>query len=272
MAGATAFFTTFALPPIVFILAQLFGIFIGRREMGRGLLEGISNTLGSEGASQVRQVIRSIRGFDNSWYVILIGFIFLLFVATSLFTVIKNSLDDIWQIGVKDHPGLWYVLRNRMISLGVIMLAGLLFLAELLFESLEVLGGKYVEAAWKGGGGYFESVTSEVIGVLIVAFWFVLLFRFLADGRPAWKAAMTGGLFTAILFTGGKLLLRTVLVNSDISNLYGASGSFVLVLLFVFYSSFILYYGACFILVYSKKKGWPINPVSKAYNYRLREV
>src|SRR5204862_8359437 len=77
MAGATAFFTTFALPPIIFILAQLFGLFIGHRDMGRGLVENVSNTLGKGGAEQVRQVLRSIHGFSNSWYVLVFGFIFL---------------------------------------------------------------------------------------------------------------------------------------------------------------------------------------------------
>src|SRR6186997_2952669 len=98
MAGATAFFTTFALPPIVFILSQLFGLFIGRSNMGSGLIENISNTVGKEGAEQVRQVVRSIRGFDNSWYVIVLGFLFLVFVATTLFAGIKNSLDQLWNI------------------------------------------------------------------------------------------------------------------------------------------------------------------------------
>ncbi len=272
MAGATAFFTTFALPPIVFILAQLFGLFIGRRNMGSGLLNSISNTLGEEGAGQVRQVIRSIRGFSDSWYVIGIGFIFLVFVATTLFSVIKNSLDDIWQISVKEHPGFLFAISIRLRSFAVILLAGLLFMAELLFESLEAIGGTYVDAIWQGGGMYFKSITSEIVSVLIVAAWFSLLFRFLGDGRPSWKAAGAGGLLTAVLFTAGKLLLRTLLVNSDISKLYGASGSFVLVLLFVFYSSFILYFGACFISVYSGKKHWPITPTTRAYNYRIKKV
>src|SRR5689334_13717946 len=93
MAGATAFFTTFALPPIVFILAVIFGFFIGRRTVGRGLLEHISNTVGEQGAQQVREVIRSIRGFGSSWYIIVFGSLFLVFVATTLFSVIKNSLN-----------------------------------------------------------------------------------------------------------------------------------------------------------------------------------
>lgn len=272
MAGATAFFTTFALPPIVFILAQLFGLLIGQGNMGRGLLQSISNTLGNEGTEQVRGVIRSIRGFNDSWYVIVIGSVFLVFVATSLFSVIKNSLDQIWQVSVSEHPGFLFALSIRLRSFAVILLVGILFLAELLFESLEATGGNYVEAIWKGGGRYFNSITSEIVSVLIVATWFTMLFRFLADARPSWKAAVSGGLLTAILFTGGKLLLRTLLVNSDISKLYGASGSFVLVLLFVFYSSFILYYGACFIAIYSGKKQWPIIPTTHAYNYSIKKM
>src|SRR6187401_1315184 len=138
MAGATAFFTTFALPPIVFILAQLFGLFIGQRNMGRALIENISDTLGKDGAEQVRQVIRSIRGFNDSWYILVFGFIFLVFIATTLFSVIKNSLDQIWKISVKENAGLLFMLSVRARSFAVILLAGILFFADLLLESLQV--------------------------------------------------------------------------------------------------------------------------------------
>jgi membrane protein len=272
MAGATAFFTTFALPPIVFILAQLFGLFIDRRIIGRGLLERISNTLGKDGAEQVRQVIRSIRGFSNSWYVIVFGFIFLVFVATTLFTIIKNSINQIWQIGVKERPGLLFNLRMRMRSFVVIMLIGILFFADLLFDSLGTMARNYINEIWKDGGIYFKSVLNEIVGVIIVSAWFILLFRFLADGKPLWKASFVGGLLTGILFTAGRLLLRFLLVDSNVSHLYGSSASFVLVLLFVFYSSFILYYGACFIIVYSQNKNWLIRLNRKTYNYKIEEI
>jgi len=272
MAGATAFFSTFALPPIIFILAQLFGLFIDKQVIGRGLLERISNILGTEGAGQVRQVIRSIRGFSNDWYVIVFGFIFLVFVATTLFAVIKNSLNQIWLIGVKEHPGLLFRLSMRIKSFAVIMLIGILFFADLVFDSLGSIARNYVDEIWKGGGIYFKSILNEIVSVLIVAAWFVLLFRFLADGKPSWRASFIGGLVTGILFTAGRLLLRFLLVGSNISHLYGSSASVVLVLLFVFYSSFILYYGACFIKVYSKNKQWSIRLSSKAYDYRIEEI
>jgi membrane protein len=272
MAGATAFFSTFALPPIIFILAQLFGLFIDRQVIGRGLLEHLSNILGAEGAGQVRQVIGSIRGFSNDWYVIVFGFIFLVFVATTLFTVIKNSLNQIWLIGVKEHPGFLFSLSMRMKSFAVIMLIGILFFADLVFDSLGTIARNYIDEIWKGGGIYFKSVLNEIVSVCVVAAWFILLFRFLADGKPSWAASLIGGLVTGILFTAGRLLLRFLLVDSNISHLYGSSASIVLVLLFVFYSSFILYYGACFITVYSTNKQWPIRLGSKAYNYKIEEI
>ncbi|HET6765961.1 MAG TPA: YihY/virulence factor BrkB family protein [Chitinophagaceae bacterium] len=272
MAGATAFFTTFALPPIVFILSQLFGLFIGRVNMGRGLIKNISNTLGEEGADQVKQVVRSISGFSDSWYVIVFGFLFLVFVATTLFSEIKNSLDQLWQITVKENPGLLFVLSARARSFAVILLTGILFFADLFLESLKVIAGKYVDEIWPWGSWYFQSAVSQIASVIIVAAWFILLFRFLADGKPTWKASLVGGLLTGILFIAGKLLLRFLLVGSNIGSLYGTAGSFVLVLLFVFYSSFILYYGASFIAVYSEKKEWPIIPGINAYKYKIKKM
>jgi membrane protein len=264
IAGATAFFTTFALPPIVFILAQLFGLFIGPRNMGRGLLEKISDTLGPDGADQVRQVLRGIRGFGDSWYVIVLGFLFLFFVTTTLFNVIRGSVNQLWQIRVKERPGLLFDLSSRLRSFAVILLLGILFFASLLFESMEIIAGNYLETQFRGTGIFFTSILGKIGGVIIVAAWFSMLFHFLADGRPSWKASFIGGLLTGILFTAGKMLLRVLLVDSNIGNLYGAAGSLVLILLFVFYSSFILYYGVCFIAVYSAKKDWPIQPKNKA--------
>ncbi|MEJ7610863.1 MAG: YihY/virulence factor BrkB family protein [Ferruginibacter sp.] len=265
MAGATAFFTTFAMPPIVFILAQLFGLVIGSREMGRGLIENIGNNLGNEGAQQVRQVIRSILGFSHKWYVIVPGFVFLFFIATTLFIVIKSSLDQIWRVTIKDKPGILFNIGERLKSFAVILLTGILFFANLIFKSLETFSGKYVDNIFNGGSFIFKIIFSEITSVIIVSAWFVILFRFLADTRPGWKPAIIGGIFTAVLFTGGRFLLKMLLINSNIGILYGPSGSMVLVLLFVFYTSFIMYYGACFIAVYSDKAGLILRPDKNAY-------
>ncbi len=265
MAGATAFFTTFALPPIVFILAQLFGLFIGPKNVGRGLIENIGNNLGKDGAELVRGVIRSILDFSTNPYVIVPGFLFLVFVATTLFLVIKNSLHDIWHVEIKDHPGFRFNIMTRLRSFAIILLVGLLFFANLFFKSIQGFAGDFVQEVFGGGSMVFKIVFSEITSVVIVSAWFIMLFRFLADARPPWKAVLIGGLLTGMLFTGGRFLLKTLLVDGNVGQLYGASGSMVLVLLFVFYTSFIMYYGACFVAVYAAQKGWELHAKHKAY-------
>lgn len=272
MAGATAFFTTFALPPILFIFIQLFGFFIDRRMIGTELIKRLTNILGKAGAAQVRQVLRSIRGFSDNWYIIILGVLFLIFVATTLFSVIKNSLNQIWKIRAKESPGIFFFMNIRARSLAIILLAGLLFLGDILTESMEIALGNYIDALWPGGGAYFKTAMNEIVGAFIVSIWFIVLFRYLADGRPRWKIAIIGGIITGILFTLGKLLLRFLIIHSNVNLLYGTSGSIVLILLFVFYSSFILYYGACFVELLSEKMEQPIHPLDKAYRYRLQEV
>ena len=260
LAGATAFFTTFALPPIIFILAQLFGLLTGPRMIGRGLLDSLGKSLGEQGAQQIREVIRSISGFSESYYVIIPGFIFLMFVSTTLFAVIRHSFEQIWQIGGKAKRSFAAGLSSRLKSFAVILLVGILFFAELLLRSIETLSGVYVEKIF-GGSIYFRIVFSELAAALIVSTWFIILFRFLTHGRPRWKASIIGGLLTGILFIGGRVILKALLVKGNVGMLYGPSGSLVLVLLFVFYTSFILYFGACFIKVYSDRKGWPMEKI-----------
>ena len=144
LAGATAFFTTFALPPIVFILAQLFGLLTGPKMIGSGLLENLGKSLGEQGAQQIREVIRSIRGFSESYYVIIPGFIFLLFVSTTLFAVIRHSFEQIWAINAKIKRSFAAGLGSRLKSFAVILLVGILFFAELLLRSIETFSGLYV--------------------------------------------------------------------------------------------------------------------------------
>jgi membrane protein len=180
-------------------------------------------------------------------------------------------MNQLWQISIQERPGLLFIVSIRLRSFAVILLVGILFFADLLFESFDIIAGNYLETIFQGVGVYFKSIMSKIGSVIIVAAWFSMLFHFLADGRPAWKASMIGGLLTGILFTAGRFLLRILLVDSNIGNIYGAAGSFVLILLFVFYSSFILYYGTCFIAVYSLKKQWPIWPNDKAFSNKQRQ-
>jgi membrane protein len=272
MAGATAFFTTFALPPILIIIFQLFGLFVNKRAVGLEIMEILTNTLGVDGAAQIRQTTRGFRMLAKNWYMAVAGFLFLLFVATTLFSVIKNSFNEIWNIRAKEKPGFTFFIRLRARSAGLILLSGILLITGMLIDALELLAGKYIDNMVEGGGRFFQGALDEIVGVIIVTIWFIVLFRYIANGRPSGKACVVGGLVTGILFSAGKTLLAMLMRNSNVSEIYGTGGSIVLILLFVFYSSMILYFGAAFVKVYSTYIGKPIKPKKMAYRYLLQET
>ena len=272
LAGATAFFTTFALPPIFIILFQLFSLFLNKRLVATEMMQILTDTLGKASALQIRQTTRGFRTLASNWFLTAGGFLFLVFVSTTLFSVIKNSLNDIWDIGVKDKPGILFKLKLRARSLFIIIVAGLLFLASIFLDGFQILSGQYLAKIWPTAGPYFKSALNEIVSTIVITFWFIILFRYQADGRPSWKVSIVGGLMTGVLFSIGKSLLSYFIRHSNISTLYGASGSIVLILLFVFYSAFILYFGAGFIKVYAESIGQPIKLVHKSYRYQLKKI
>ena len=273
LAGATAFFTTFALPPILLILTQLFGFFVNPDHLSSRLIQDLNAIVGQEGAAQVKYTIENLKeiSLEQEWYFSVIGFVFLLVVATTLFHVVQVSLDEIWKIKVQERPGLRFRLKLRARSLVIILLAGVLFIVGLLLEGLKTKLGGYLILLFPDYSVFVRHLFHELFFVALVTIWFGILFRFLTDGRPKWKLALLGGLFTGILFTGGKLLLRWLLSLSNIGTMYGAAGSIVLIMLFVFYSSFIFYYGGSFVKVLSDTYDKPIRPIKKAFMYEVQE-
>ncbi len=272
LAGATAFFANFAIPPILLILIRLFGFFMDRRILATRMFERLANILDDSSTGQIRNTLRNIRGIDHQWYATLISFVFFLFVATTLFTVIKNSMDQIFSIGKKAHVGFMFTMKLRARSMVIILLAGILFLLGFLTDAIQGFIGAYINTASPTFGKFFISILNQLLFVAIVMIWFTVLFRFLTNGRPTWMSSLHGGLLTAILFTIGKYILRILLPLSGIGDVYGTSGSIVLIMLFVFYSSFIFYFGACYVKVLSDDKETPIRPIKGAYNYEIKEV
>lgn len=271
MAGATAFFTSFALPPIIVLLFQLFRIFFSGRLIGTQLGKVLSGTLGQQGSDQLRSTARGFRNLAQNWYMALIGLVFLIFVATTLFKVIRNSLHDIWDIGLK-KTGFLFDLKVRGRSLAIILMAGILFLAASIIDVVRVVAEEYIGKIWQTGSVFITIAFNEIASILVTTIWFIVLFRYLANARPSWRVATVGGILTGVLFYIGRTVLSSVMTNSNAGVIYGAGTAIVLILLFVFYSSFILYFGASFIKEYSLYINDPIVPSRKAYHFSLEKT
>jgi membrane protein len=272
LAGATAFFTSFALPAILIILIQIFGPLVSRKEMSRQLIQNLGDVIGENTATELHQTLRNVHNLPGNWLFATGLFLFLLFVATTLFKVIRDSLNQLWDIRIEAHAGIAFTLKERGKGVAAILVGGLLFLGVFLAESLLTLLRQYFNEQFQAEGLWFIGILKEFISFIISAAWFMVLFKFLPDARPSWKVAMTGGFFTGILFTLGKLLLQWLLTYSNMQTIYGASTSIVLLLLFVFYSSFIFYYGACFTKVWAEAHDLSIRPGKHALKYEMKSL
>lgn len=271
MAAATAFFTIFALPPILVIITQVLG-WIVNDQMIREVFKSLSTVIGRSSTIQITDTLKAIREMASNEYITIIGMAILIFVATNLFKIIKDSINQVWKIKMVAKQHFKGTMRSRWQALIIIILTGFLFLISILMEGMQTYLKDIVEELLPWLVDFLNSAFSHIFSIIIVTAWFVIIFRYLPDGLPSWKVAIAGAFFTSILFNIGKFLLRVLLLQSNIDNLYGASAAIVLLLLFVFYSSLILYFGASFTQAWSEYKGTPIHPKPGAVRYKWAEI
>ncbi len=265
--ASTAFFATFAIPAILVVLLQIFGIFINRRKFGGNIIEKLSQLIGENSAKEIAHILRNMYQLSEIWYITLLLFLFLIFVSTTLFIIIRNTINQLWNIRVKDNLGFYFHAKQRAKSLGIISVGGFLMFFVFTLEAIRI----YLEKKF----GYVPSLTgflNELIFFVITSVWFTIAYRFIANARPVWKAVLLASAFTGILFTIGKVIMRSLLINSNINQIYGTSGAILLVMLFVFYSSLIFYYGACLVDAISEKIEKPILTSNKAFKFKFQEI
>jgi len=271
MAAATAFFTIFALPPILVIITQVLGLIVNDHII-REVFQSLSSVIGKSSTVQITDTLKAIREMASNEYVTIIGMVILIFVATNLFKIVKDSINQVWKIKMVAKQHFRGTMRSRWQALIIIVFTGFLFLISILMEGMQTYLKEIVEELLPWLAEFLNSAFSHIFSILIVTTWFVIIFRYLPDGVPAWKVVIAGALFTSILFNIGKFLLRVLLLQSNIDSLYGASAAIVLLLLFVFYSSLILYFGASFTQAWADCHGTPIEPKPGAVRYKWVEI
>lgn len=272
LAAATAFFTTFALPPALIIIIQTFGLFYSPKAMKQGVFAQLADVLGRESSVKLFSIFEGFKHLAHNWLIAIGGFIFLLFIATTLFHVVRSSVNDVWCIKVEKHAGIGYFLKMRFKSIIVLLLSGLILTVQMLASGLQALLSNYINEIWSGYNSPLYRIVSQAIFVLIAVGWFTMLFKYLANAHPCWRTAFAGGLLTGILFTIGKVILGLLLTFGNLKTIFGATGSFVLVLLFVFYTSFIFYYGAAFTKQWNEELHRKMRLEKHVYEYKVEEV
>jgi membrane protein len=246
LSSSTAFFATFSLSPILLILVYIFSLYFRSDRISQQVFRTIGGTLGTETARTIETIVNNFMKLETNWMVTVFGSIFFLFVATTLLGVVKYAIQRIWFLRTKPQLKLKYITRERGTQVGILAFTGILLLISLLIDTTLAMSMDFYQFKLPAVALYAIRILSAIFSVIVVTVWFTVLFKFLPEATLSWDTAFNGGLLTGVLFSAGKLLLGKILIHSRFETIFGASASFALLLLFIFYSSFILYYGAAF--------------------------
>lgn len=271
LSASLAYYTIFSIGPTLLVAIFIADLFWGRQAIEGTIYKQISGLVGKETALQIQGIIQNASVSGNSFTAI-IGFVMLIIAATTVFNEMQDSINMIWNLKVKTGSGWLRMLKNRLLSFSVTASLGVLLLVSLLINTLlEGFMGN-LQQMFPDSAIVVIYVVNLLITLIVVAFLFAIIFKVLPDAVISWKDVVAGSLFTAILFMIGKFCITLYLNYSNISNSYGSAGSLVVLLLWIYYSSVILYFGAEFTKAYAIKYGSEIRPKDYAVTIQTVQV
>ena len=259
--AALAFYTVFSLAPVLLLSIAIAGFFFGEKAARGEIVEQIRGLIGTPGASAIQAILQNVNRPGAGLLATLISVATLFIGANTALAELKAGLDQIWDVPSERRTGFWYFIRTRVLSAGLILALGFLLLVSLVISA--ALTG--LERLWGG-----EQVVSLVVGWLNLAFSFALvvvlfgtIYKVLPSVRIAWRDVLVGAVVTALLFSVGKFAIGAYLGNSGLAGTYGAAGSVVLLLVWVYYSAQVFLLGAEFTRSYAYQLG-SFSPARKA--------
>jgi membrane protein len=262
-AAALSYYTIFSLAPLLIVAIAVAGAVFGEEAARGRIVEQIGGLIGKDGASAIQTMIENANKPKEGLIAGVLGVVALLFGASGVFGQLQSSLNSIWEVEPKPGKGIWGFLRSRFLSLSMVLVIAFLLLVSLVLSAaLTALGG------WLGtlipGQEVLLRIGDLVVSVAMVSVLFAAIFKYLPDAEIRWKDVWTGSIATAVLFTLGRYLIGLYLGRSAVGSAYGAAGSLVIVLLWIYYSTQILFYGAEFTQVYASRAGSKVKPSADA--------
>ncbi len=252
--AALAFYTLFSMAPILVLVLAIAGWFYGPQAARGQLFSELRGLVGAQGAQALQLVLAGARNQDEGRLATLLAGALLLFGATSVFAELKASLDDIWQVPPLTHGTAWDVIRTRLLSFGMILVLAFLLMVSLVVSAALTLLENLWSAYWREAGLVLSAI-NVLIGFVVIAALFGVIFKMLPRIRLSWHDVTIGATGTAALFTLGKYLIGVYIGNSGVASSFGAAGSVIALLLWVYYSAQIFFLGAEFARQYALQLG-----------------
>jgi membrane protein len=264
LGAALAYYTVFSLAPLMTIAIAIAGFFFGKEAAQGQIFDELRVLLGEEGGKAVQEMVQSANAQPTAGVIAtIISVVVLLFGASGVFGQLQASLNTIWGVKPKPGRGVLGMIKDRLLSFGFTLVVGFLLLVSLLLTA-----GIALVANWVGGlmpgSETIAQILNIVLSLVMITLLFATIFKFLPDAKIAWRDVWIGAFLTALLFTIGKFALGLYLGKSGVASSYGAAGSLIVLLLWVYYSSQILFFGAEFTQVYANRFGSRVAPADNA--------
>lgn len=261
--AALAYYTVLSLVPLLVVIIAMIGLIFGREAAEGQVLEQISALVGPQSAEAIKGMIQRASQPTTGIVATLVAAATLLAGASGVFAQLQDSLNSIWGVQPKQGRGLWGLIRDRFISVAALLGTGFLLLVSLVLSAGLSALGKWFEG-WLPAPEFVLQVLELIISLVVITGLFALMFKALPDARITWSDVWVGAGLTALLFTIGKFAIGLYLGKSDVGSAYGAAGSLVILLVWVYYSAQILLFGAEFTQVYANAVGSRIAPSKNA--------
>jgi membrane protein len=252
--AALAFYTLFSMAPILVLVIAVAGFFYGAEAAQGQLLNELRGLVGKEGAETIQAILAGARDKESGMMATIIAGVLLLVGATSVFAELKDSLDEIWSVPAPKDAGWWDTVKTRVLSFGLILVLGFLLLVSLVVSAATAVIEDYLGGVWKDSAIIMGWISS-CIGFLVIATMFGVIYKLLPRIKLSWHDVIIGALGTAAMFTLGKYLIGLYIGNSGAASSFGAAGSLIALLLWVYYSAQIFFLGAEFARQYALQLG-----------------
>ncbi len=258
--AALSYYTIFALPPLIILIISASGFFLEEKDVASFFYEQIAELVGPNTAREVQNAMNNVTLNRSGVLPTIIGVAMLLFSASGVFAEIQSSINYIWGFIAKPEKSIIRMVKNRLLSFAMIASVGFLLLVSLLINSLASILYNYLAEFFAESTIYLVKVLNNAIVFVIITLLFTTIFKTLPNGIIRLKDAFVGAAFTAVLFMIGKFGIGVYLGTTATSSLYGAAGSIIVMLMWVYYSAMILYFGAEFTKNYALLFGERIRP------------
>jgi membrane protein len=264
LGAALAYYTVFSLAPLLIISISIAGLVFGKEAAQGQIFDQLRGLLGDESGRAMEVMVQNASAEPATGLVAtLLGFVTLLFGASGVFAQLQMSLNTIWGVQPKPGRGILGIIQDRILSFGFILVVGFLLLVSLLLTAaIAFVGHRFGEMV--PGMEALAQILNSIFSLAVIALLFAMIFKFLPDAKIAWRDVWIGAFITAALFTLGKFALGLYLGRSGVASSYGAAGSLIVLLLWVFYSSQIVFFGAEFTQVYANRFGSRVAPSGNA--------